>query len=204
MKLYTAPRACSTASHIALEESGADYDVSGVRWSDGGYTVDGRPFQEINPKGMVPALEISPGNVLTENVAILQFIADRSPGSGLAPEPGSMERYRLQEWLGFINSDVHRAYTIQFKTSTPNETSELFRNRISAHLAHVSESLSGHPYLMGARFTVADCYLFTVLSWSDAVGVDLSPWPVVSAYQDRIGDRDSVRAVLEWESHEQG
>lgn len=202
MRLYSFPGACSIASHIALLEGGLEFTVERVKFSGESITADGRPFADVNPKGMVPALEISPGTILTENIAVLQYIADQSPDSGLAPAAGSMDRYRLQEWLGFINSDFHRSYTIVFKTTAPNETTELFRKRIARYLDHIEDTLARRRFLLGDTFTIADCYLFTILTWSEPIGIDLSPWPSVEAYRATIADRDSVRAVTEWERHE--
>lgn len=202
MRLYSLPGACSIASHIALLEAGLEFSVERVDYTDEPATADGRPYAEINPKRMVPALEISPGTILTENVAVLQYIADRSPESRLAPVAGSMDRYRLQEWLGFINSDFHRSYTILFKTTAPNETTRLFRERIARYLDHIEAALSKSRFLMGETFTIADCYLFTILTWSESVGIDLSSWPSVEAYRAAIAQRESVRAVEEWERRE--
>jgi glutathione S-transferase len=190
------------ASHIALLEAGVAFEVERVDFSEHALGADGGRFRDINPKGFVPALEIGPGNILTENIAVLQFIADLNPRSGLAPPPQSMQRYRLQEWLGFINSDFHRSFTILFKASTPNPTTEMFRRRIAAYLDYLAEVLTAQRFLMGNTFTVADCYLFTVLSWADSVRIDLSKWPSIVTYRADILGRDSVREVLEWESHE--
>jgi len=191
------------ASHIALLEAGVDFEVESIDLFGDNKTADGRTFKDINPKGFVPALEIRSGIVLTENIAILQFIADRNRDSKLAPTPGAEERYRLQEWLGFINSDLHRSFTPLFRTTTPNKTKSILRAKIYTYLDYIENALSKQRYLMGDNFTVADCYLFTVLSWSDSVDIDLSGLPAVTAYYDSIRTRDSVRVVFEWSNHDQ-
>lgn len=189
------------ASHIALIEAGVDYELESIDLSGASTTSDGRWFREMNPKGFVPVLEISPGVFLTENIAILQFIADQNPALNLAPKSGSMERYRLQEWLGFINSDLHRSFTPLFRTATPKRTAVIHRAKISNYLDYLERVLESWRFLMGSNFTVADCYLFTVLHWSESVCINLSRWPaIVNYYCDIIHGRESVRAALEWDS----
>lgn len=201
MKLFCAPGACSMASHIALIEVGANFEIESIDLFGDLTIADGRDFRDINPKGFVPVLELSSGYFLTENIAVLQFIADQNPLSKLAPLPDSMERYRLQEWLGFINSDLHRSFTPLFRTSTPEQTKAMHRRRIATWLDYIESELTKRCYLMGDYFTIADCYLFTVLNWSGSVRIDLLRWPAVTAYCNNIHRRESVRSAFESESH---
>lgn len=202
LKLYCATGACSIASHIALIEVGVDYELESIDLFGASTTSDGRQFREINPKGFVPVLEISPGLFLTENIAILQFIADQNPALKLAPKSDSMERYRLQEWLGFINSDLHRSFTPLFRTSTPKQSMVIYRAKINAYLDYIERVLESRRYLIDSNFTVADCYLFTVLNWSESVCINLSKWPAIANYYcNIIHGRESVRAALEWDGN---
>ncbi|MCM8594691.1 MAG: glutathione transferase GstA [Candidatus Accumulibacter sp.] len=192
MKLYFAPGTSSLAAHIALREAGLDFDL--VRVDLRAHRLaDGSDFRLINPKGYVPALELEDGSVLTEVPAIVQYIADRVPESGLAPQPFSRERYRLEEWLAFISSELHQRFAALFFPDTPDSYAQSIRDDLAARLGHVAASLEERDYLLGERFTVADAYLFAVLAWSGAVGVDLGRWPVLVAFLDRVGNRQSVR-----------
>jgi glutathione S-transferase len=158
--------------------------------------ADGSDFAAINPKGNVPVLELGDDVCLTEVAAIVQYIADRIPESGLAPRPFTLERYQLQEWLGFIGSDLHKAFALLVKADTPEDYKRSMREGIVGHLAYVASHLSGRDYLMGERFTVADGYLFTVLNWCDAAGVNIRRWPALAAFRERVGERQSVRDAL--------
>ncbi|MDS4048837.1 glutathione transferase GstA [Accumulibacter sp.] len=192
VKLYFAPGTSSLAAHIALREAGLDFDL--VRVDLRAHRLaDGSDFRLINPKGYVPALELEDGSVLTEVPAIVQYIADRVPESGLAPQPFSRERYRLEEWLAFISSELHQRFAALFFPDTPDSYAQSIRDDLAARLGHVAASLEERDYLLGERFTVADAYLFAVLAWSGAVGVDLGRWPVLVAFLDRVGNRQSVR-----------
>jgi len=195
VKLYYAPGTCSLAPHIALREVGLDFDL--VRVDLHRRTLaDGTDFTAINPKGYVPALELEDGVLLTEVSAIVQYIADRIPESGLAPRPYTLERYRLQEWLGFVSSELHKAFVPLFRAETPADYKRLVREQIVARLGYVAAHLADQPYLLGEQFSVADGYLFTVLSWSSAVDIELARWPVLLAFHDRVARRQSVREAL--------
>ncbi len=198
MKLYLAPGACSLSPHIALREAGLDFqpvrvDLASKR------TADGRDFNGINPKGYVPALELASGEVLTEGTAIVQYIADLAPSSHLAPANGTLERYKLQEWLGFINSELHKAWSPLWRATTPEDTKTAAREAIHRRLTYVAQKLETQPWLMGDTFTVADCYLYVMLLWAKFTGVDLAGLPVLEAYRDRISARPAVQATLEAE-----
>lgn len=196
MLLYYVPGACSLASRIALLELDLPFETSKVDTATG-QTDRGVDFSTINPKGYVPALEIEPGTVITENPAILQYIADRGQPA-LAPAPGTIARVRLQEWLNFTSSELHKAFSPWFSglklSGEALARSESVRDR---RIGDVAEALSDdRSFIVGDTFTVADAYLFVVLSWSGFIGLDLARWPVVAAYVERIGARPAVRAAL--------
>jgi glutathione S-transferase len=190
MKLYSQPGSCSMASNIALHEAGIPFELHKVDKRT--KRVDGVEFIEINPKGYVPALQLDDGQVLTENVAVLQYIADRAPESKLAPPAGTMERYRLQEWLSYINSEVHKSYTPLFSAEVSEDTKTYARNNVTKRLAYLETALGSKQYLMGDQFTVADAYLFVVLGWSAHVGLDIGQWPNLKSYVERIRARPHV------------
>ena len=191
MKLYYAPAACSFAPHIALREAGLPFEPVKVDLRKH-KLADGSDFYAINPKGYVPVLELDDGQRLTEVAVILQYIADRKPGT-LAPAFGSMERYRLMEWLNFISSEVHKQFGPLWHADTPDATKEQQRATLAKRFDHIAATLGKQPYLMGADFTIADAYLHTLLNWSGFLKVDLSPWPVLQQYQARIGARPAVQ-----------
>jgi glutathione S-transferase len=152
----------------------------------------------VNPKGYVPALTLDNGEVLTENVAVLQYIADRNPAAKLAPPAGTMERYRLMEWLSFINSEIHKSFSPLFRQDAPEDTKQFARNNLANRCDYVQRTLGSKSFLMGT-FTVADAYLFTVLSWGRHVEVDLGRWPQLQRYVEGIGARPHVAAALKSE-----
>ncbi|HWM66965.1 MAG TPA: glutathione transferase GstA [Steroidobacteraceae bacterium] len=188
MKLYISPGTCSMASNIALHEAGIQFEVSKVDKRT--KRVDGVDFLTINPKGYVPALLLDNGQLLTENVVVLQYIADLNPAAKLAPAAGTMERYRLQEWLSFINSELHKSFTPLFSTEATADTKTYARNYLAKRLAYVVTALGDKKYLLGDQFTVADAYLFTVLGWGSHVGVDIGPQ--LKSYVDRVRARPHV------------
>jgi glutathione S-transferase len=191
MRLYTMPGACSLAANIALREAGISFDL--VKVSHHTHkTEDGVDLNAINSKGYVPVLVLDNGEVLTENAALLPYIADLAPSAQLAPPVGSLERYRLVEWLAFINSELHKAFSPLFAPNAPEDMKNYARGNLTKRLAWVSERLASKSYLVGERFTVADSYLFVVLSWSGHVAVDLGPWPNLKAFQERIAARPHV------------
>ena len=153
----------------------------------------------MNPKGYVPALALDNGEVLTENVAVLQYIADRNPASKLAPPAGTMERYRLVEWLAFISSEIHKNFSPLFREDATEETKQYVRKILSARLDYLNRAIGNRPFLMGEQFTVADAYLFTVLGWSGHLNFDLGKWPQVQRYMERVGARPQVGEALKAE-----
>jgi len=198
MKLYYFPGACSQASDISLREAGMKFDLVKIdRHSK--KTADGRDFNEINPKGYVPALELDDGQVLTENVAVLQYIADRAPASKLAPAAGTMERYRLMEWLSYINSEVHKNFSPLFYDDTPAATRQSAVKNLTLRIGYIERAIAGKTFLMGEQFTVADAYLFVVLGWARHVKLDMTPWPTLKAYLERIRARPHVVESLKAE-----
>jgi glutathione S-transferase len=199
MKLYISPGACSLSPHIVLREAGVPFDIETVDLA-AKRTASGSDFKAINPKGYVPALELEGGQVLTEGPAIVQYIADLKPASKLAPAAGSMDRYRLQETLNFITSELHKSFSPLFNPKTPDAYKETVKGNLAGRFDLLSKNLQGKDYLMGSTFTVADAYLFTILSWTGYVGIDLAKWPVLKAYSDRVAARPAVKAALEAEA----
>jgi glutathione S-transferase len=190
MKLYIAPGACSMASNIALREAGIQFEQAKVDMRT--KKTEGVDFTTINPKGYVPALRLDNGEVLTENVAVLQYIADRNPAAKLAPPAGTMERYRLMEWLSFINSEIHKSFTPLFSQEAKEETKQYARNYLGKRLNYLQSAFGLGKYLMGDEFTVADAYLFTVLGWGARVGVDIGQWPALKSFHERVASRPHV------------
>ncbi len=198
MKLYFAPGACSLSPRIALLEAGLPFTTQKVdtktKQLDGG-----GDFWAINSKGYVPTLELDNGQVLTEGPAIVQYIADQNPESGLAPKAGTMERYRLQEWLNFITSEIHKGFSPLFDPTLAPEVKQIFKDKLGKRFDWLTTQLTGKQYLMGDAFTVADGYLFTVLNWCQWVGIDLAKWPVLKDYQSRVSARPKVQEALKAE-----
>lgn len=197
MKLYYLPGACSLASHIALREAGVTFDA--VKVGRDKKTADGADFLTINPKGYVPALVLDDGQVLTETPALLPYIADRNPGAGLAPPAGDMQRYRLQEWLTFLNSEVHKNFSPFFNPAATEPTKELAKANLLRRLGWTNEVLTGRSFLVGDRFTVADVYLFVILNWCQYAGLDLGQWPALKDFHARIAARPHVQAAMKAE-----
>lgn len=195
MKLYYLPGACSLAPHIVAREAGIDVELVKIDRATH-QTAAGADFLSINPKGYVPALELDDGQVLTEGPVVAQYLADRKPAAGLAPANGTMERYRLQEALGYINSELHKTYGPLFNPKTSPELRQDREEYLRKCYALVEKWLSGRSFLVGDRFSVADAYLFTVTNWAKAVKLDLSAYPNLLAYQQRIAARPAVQAAL--------
>jgi glutathione S-transferase len=198
MKLYYAPGACSLSPHIVSREAGIDLELERADLAQK-KTETGKDFWGINPKGQVPVLETDDGQKLTEGPVIVQYLADQKPGSGLAPVSRTIDRYRVQEWLSFVGSEMHKTYGPLFRPTTPEEFKVLSREVLGKRIAWLDQQLAGKQYLMGDKFTVADAYLFTVLRWSPRVGVDLSKSPNVVAYVDRVAARPKVQEALKAE-----
>lgn len=198
MKLYYSPGACSLASHIALHETGLPFDIEKFNGATL-KTETGEDFLKINAKGYVPTLKLNDGNILTEGAAILQYIADQKPDSALAPQAGTLERYRLQEWLTYIGTEVHKSFSPLFNKTAAEEVKNYTRDLLGKRLVYVESQLASKPYLMGNGFTVADAYLFVVLGWSSHVGFDLGPYPKIREYLARVSARPAVQAALKAE-----
>lgn len=195
MKLYYSPGACSLSPHIALCEAGLPVELKKVDL--GAKAIDGGgDYTAVNAKGYVPALELPNGEVLTEGPAIVQYIADQNAGSQLAPKAGTLERSRLQEWLNFITSELHKNFSPLFNKATSADWKAGATANLEKRFGYVAEKLKGKQYLLGDQFTVADGYLFTVLRWTKPVGIDLSKWPALVDYVARVGARPKVQEAL--------
>jgi glutathione S-transferase len=198
MKLYFSPGACSLSPHIALREAGLEFELEKVDFATK-KTSSGADFLAINRKGYVPALDLGGGQVLTEGPAIVQFIADQKPESKLAPAVGTPARYRLQETLNFISTELHKGFSPLFNPKTPDEYKAIAKENLAKRFNVLAKDLESQPYLMGDTFTVADAYLFTVLQWTHFVKIDLTPWPALVAFMARVGERPAVKAAIEAE-----
>ena len=196
MKLYFSRGACSLSPHIALREAGIPFELVQVDLGRQVLAADGSDFRRISPNGYVPVLELDDGRRLLEGPAIVQYIADQRPESGLAPANGTFERYQLQSWLGYINSEIHKGFSPLFRADTPADFKPFALSILSERLAVVAAHLAEHDYLMGERFSVADGYLFTVLGWGGYVGLDIGQWPSLIAFRERVGSRPAVQAAL--------
>ncbi|WP_024304578.1 glutathione transferase GstA [Pseudogulbenkiania sp. MAI-1] len=196
MKLYLAPGACSLAPHIALHEAGLPFDTEGVDLRETPHrTEGGADYTMINPKGYVPALEFDHGDVLTECAAILQFIADQAPEMRLAPPNGTLERYRLQEWLNFISAELHKGFGPMWDPSARDDMREAAWARISRRLDWIAPQLAERDYLMG-DFSVADAYLYTILNWTHYHKLPLDKWPALQDFMARMAARPAVQQAL--------
>ena len=198
MKLYYSPGACSLSPHIALREAGIAFEA--VKAPTKTHQLDdGTDYYSINPLGYVPLLELDDGTRLREGPAIVQYVADLAPTKNLAPANGTMARYRLQEWLTFIGTEIHKGFSPLFNPATPEEFKTATKTKLSQRLAWVDSQLAGKQYLMGENFTVADGYLFTVTNWAPRVGVDITGLANLVAYRERVGARPAVQAAMKAE-----
>jgi glutathione S-transferase len=195
MKLYYSPGACSLSPHIALLEAGLPYDLVKVDLR-AKKLENGDDFLSINPKGQVPVLALDNGELVTEGPVIVQMIADKAAGKNLAPARDSAERYKLQEWLTYINSELHKNIGPLFSPVLADDAKNFFKDRAIGKFRYVDSQLKGRDYLMGKQFTVADGYLFTMLAWADRMKFDLSGLNNLKAYQARVGARPMVVEAL--------
>jgi len=203
MKLYYAPGTCSFSPHIVAREAGIDIDLERVDISTMPHrTQSGLDYATINPNLYVPALELDDGFVLTEGVAIVQYLADLKPAFGLAPAAGTAARYRFISWLNFIATELHKNYSPWlFHAEYGAQMQDTVRGKIAERLAYVERELAaGGPYLLGQSFTAADAYLFTIVGWSRFVKIDLAPYPALSAFMKRVAARPAVRRAMQAES----
>ena len=198
MKLYYSPGACSLSPHIALQEAGLAFE-SVLTSTKTHKLQDGTDYYGINPLGYVPMLELDDGTRLREGPAIVQYIADQAPAKNLAPANGTMARYRLQEWLTFIGTELHRGFTPLFNPATPEDYKPSVKERLASRFGWVDSQLADKEYLMGEQFTVADGYLFTVTNWATHTGVDLSAFAHLQAWHARVGARPAVQAAMKAE-----
>ena len=195
MKLYYLPGACSLSPHIVALEAGIPLQLEKV---DGNAkrTESGQDYWQINPKGYVPALLLDNGELLTEGTAIVQYLADLKPESALAPPNGTLPRYRLQESLGYINSELHKTYSPLFNPATPAEVRQERKDYLRKRYAPLDAVLAKQDWLLGDHFTAADAYLFTVTNWAKHVDLDLSGFPALLAFQKRVAARPKVQAAM--------
>jgi glutathione S-transferase len=198
MKLYYSPGACSLSPHIALHEAGLAFTA--VLASTKSHKLqDGTDYYTINPLGYVPMLELDDGTRLREGPAIVQYIADQVPLKQLAPVNGSLQRYRLQEWLTFIGTEIHKGFSPLFKPNTPEDYKPIVRDSLLQRLQWVDSQLADKQYLMGEQFTVADGYLFTVTNWAAPTNVDISALGSLAAYRERVAARPAVQTAMKAE-----
>ena len=198
MKLYYFPGACSLSPHIVALEAGIPLQLEKTDIKTK-LTESGADFGHINPKGYVPTLVLDNGEILTEGTAIVQYLADLKPESGLAPANGTLPRYRLQEMLGYINSELHKNYSPLFNPDTPEAARAERESYLLRRYQLIENALAKQPWLLGEQFTVADVYLFTVTNWAGHVGLDLSRFTALAAFQQRVASRPAVQAALEAE-----
>jgi glutathione S-transferase len=201
MKLYFSPGACSLSPNIVAREAGIPIELVKVDTGAKKIETEG-DFFAVNPKGYVPALQLDDGSVLTEGPAIVQYLADRKPESALVPAAGTIERYRMQEMLGYINSEIHKAYSPLFNPATPAATVEDRKAYLKKRYKLLDERLAGRDYLFGDRFTAADAYLFTVTTWAGYVKLDLSEFANIAAFQKRVAARPAVQEAMRAEKQE--
>lgn len=198
MRLYFSPGACSLSPHIVLREAGLKFDLERVDLG-AKKTAKGDDFRKVNPKGQVPVLETDTGDVLTEGPMIVQYIADQSPDAKLMPAPGTMQRYRVQEWLNFITSEIHKGFSPLFKSNTPDDYKPVAKANLADRYALLDKHLANNKYLAGDAFSVADAYLFTVTNWNKSIKVELDAWPNVKTYMERIAARPKVQEAMKAE-----
>ena len=198
MKLYYSPGACSLSAHITLREAGLAFEP--VQTSTKTHKLeDGTDYYTINPLGYVPLLEMDDGTRLHEVPAILQYVADQAPTKNLAPANGTLPRYRLQEWLTFIGTEIHKSFSPLFNAAMPEEGKQLMRDKLAKRFEWVDSQLAGKDYLMGDAFSVPDAYLFAVTRWTKPMNIDLSPFPNLSAHHARMHQRPAVQEALKVE-----
>lgn len=195
MKLFYSSGACSLSPHIVAREAGIALELQKVDLKTKTIRAQGDYFA-INPKGYVPALQLDSGELLTEGPVIVQYLADLKPQSGLAPPAGTLPRYRLQEMLGYINSELHKTYSSLYNPATPAETRSEREAYLRRRYGVIEKQLEGRKYLLGDSFTPADAYLFTVTNWAQMVKFDLAEFPHLRAYQERMAARPAVQAAM--------
>ena len=198
MKLYYSPGACSLSPHIVLNEAGLPFEKIKADTKTK-VLPDGSDYRSVNPLGYVPLLELDDGTRITEGPAIVQYIADQVPAKKLAPPNGTMERVKLQTWLNFVTSELHKGFSPLFNPSMPDEAKKIFRERLGTRFAYLDKHLASNDHLMGKDFSVADAYAFVVSNWAGRVDVDLSSHANVLAWRKRVGARPAVQAAMKAE-----
>jgi len=198
MKLYFSPGACSQASTIAFHEAGLPVEL--VRVDTKTHTLkDGSDYYQINPKGYVPAIQLDSGEVFTEGAALLQFIGDQKPETAIIPKAGTLDRFRANEWLTFISSEIHKGFSPLFNPDLKDDAKTVLQNKLQKRFDILDKHFAGHKFLMGEQFTVADAYLYTVISWAPGLKIDLDKWPNLAKYRLRVAERPKVKAALQAE-----
>lgn len=198
MKLYYSPGACSLSPHIVLREAGLAFEPV-LAPTKTHKLPDGSDYYAVNPLGYVPMLELDDGTRLREGPAIIQYIADQVPTKNLAPANGTLPRYRLQEWLTFIGTEIHKTFSPLFNPAIPEEAKKVFRDKLEQRFEFVDGQLEGRDYLMGDHFSVADAYLFTVSNWTRPMNIDLSQRKNLQAYRERVAARPAVQEAMKVE-----
>jgi glutathione S-transferase len=199
MKLYFSPGACSLSPHIVLREAGVPFELEQVNLQTKKLKRNEGDYLQVNPKGQVPVLQLDSGEILTEGPAIVQYVADQKPASGLAPANGTMARYHTQEWLNFVTSELHKVFTPLFRQTTPEEFVKLSKETLATRFTYLDKHLADRQYLMGDKFTVPDAYCFTVTRWTQYKDIDLGRWPNLKAYMDRVAARPKVQEAMKAE-----
>jgi glutathione S-transferase len=198
MQLYFSPGACSLASHITVRETGLPVELKRADTKTK-KLEDGSDYFAVNSKGSVPALRLDNGQVLTEGPVIMQYLADQKPESKLAPKNGTIERYRLQEWLNYITSEIHKGFSPLFNPAATDAVKTYTVQNLEKKFDWLNKQLAGKQFLTGSDFTIADAYLFVVANWSNFVGIDLNRWPALKEFQDRVAARPKVKEAMEAE-----
>ena len=198
MKLYYSPGACSLSPHIVACEAELSIELVKVDLQSK-LTESGEDFRQLNPNGYVPLLILDDGNRLSEGPAIVQYLADLAPDKKLIPPAGSFERYQVQQWLNFISTEIHKSFSPLFNAAAPEAAKQLAVETLTRRLETVSEQLASRPFLLGDHFSVADVYLFVTLSWGQYVNVDISRWPALARYADKISERPAVQKAMKEE-----
>ena len=198
MKLYYSPGACSHAPHILLREAGLDFSLEKVDLG-AKKTESGADFNAISPFGYVPALQLKDGTIITEGPAIDQYIADLVPAKKLAPAAGTPERYKLQSWLNFISTELHKQFTPMFSKAVPEEYKTMVKEKLFQRFDTINAHLSTNAYLLGEGFTAPDAYLYTVLNWAKYFAIDLAKWPAIKSFMERVAARPSAQEAAKAE-----
>lgn len=199
MKLYYSPGACSLAPHIVAREAGIPLDLEKVDLTTH-KLADGADYYGVNPRGYVPALHLKDGEpVLTEANIVVQYLADQKPDAGLMPKAGTPERYRAQQWLAFVATELHKNFSWLWYKDTPAETKTAVKDKLNKRFAELDSHLKGNDYILGKSFSAADAYAFTILNWGNFLGLSLKSFPHLQAFMDRVAARPKVQEALKAE-----